>query len=158
VDSSNTPLGHWAAIADTLGGVDALYEFAPVGLCVLDTDLRYLRINRRLAEINGLPIESHLGRAIDEVLPSLAPLARDICARILATAAPVCDIEFSDETPAAPGQHRVWRDQWWPMMDRFGRVAAIAVSVEDVTAEKQIAEALRSADRVKARLSPRRVP
>ena len=35
--------------------IEDLYRNAPVGLCVLDRDLRYVRINERLAEINGHP-------------------------------------------------------------------------------------------------------
>ena len=32
-----------------------LYETAPVGLCLLDTELRVLRINAHLAAIDGIP-------------------------------------------------------------------------------------------------------
>src|SRR3954451_23589812 len=47
-----------AARAGTDGGalLEALFEGAPVGLALWDEDLRYRRVNARLAEINGLPV------------------------------------------------------------------------------------------------------
>jgi PAS domain-containing protein len=35
------------------GLLDALFRTAPIGFAFLDRDLRYVRINERLAEING---------------------------------------------------------------------------------------------------------
>ena len=45
-----------------------LYAAAPVGLCYFDTDLRFRYINEWLARINGLPVEAHVGKTIQEVL------------------------------------------------------------------------------------------
>ena len=41
--------------------IEDLYRNAPVGLCELDRALRFVRINERLAEMNGLAAEQHLG-------------------------------------------------------------------------------------------------
>ena len=51
--------------------LQSLYQEAHIGLCSLDTNLRYLQINDWLAELNGLPVEAHLGRNIREVLPEV---------------------------------------------------------------------------------------
>ena len=34
--------------------LDVIFERAPIGLALMDTDLRYVRVNQRLAEINGI--------------------------------------------------------------------------------------------------------
>ena len=57
---------------DETAELEHLYRTAPVGLCLLDKDLRYLRINERLAAINGRPISEHLGRTLREVIPDIA--------------------------------------------------------------------------------------
>ena len=49
-----------------------IYQEAPIGLCSLDTNLRYIHINDWLAALNGLSVEAHLGRTIREVLPDVA--------------------------------------------------------------------------------------
>jgi PAS domain S-box-containing protein len=55
-----------------LSQLEAIYASAPVGLCFIDSDLRYVNINERLAEINGLPAEEHVGRTVRDVTPNMA--------------------------------------------------------------------------------------
>ncbi len=46
----------------------------PVGVAILEgPEFRYFRINQVLADLNGLPVEEHLGRPLEEVLPLAAP-------------------------------------------------------------------------------------
>ena len=63
--------------------LDHLYQTAPVGLCLLDRNLRYLRINQLLAEIHGKSVAEHIGRSVQEVLPALAPTLMPMHRRIL---------------------------------------------------------------------------
>jgi PAS domain-containing protein len=39
-----------------------VYRQAPIGLCYFDLDLRYVHINERLAALNGLAVDEHLGQ------------------------------------------------------------------------------------------------
>src|SRR5690242_14618521 len=48
--------------------LDVLWD-APIGIVYLDRDLRYVRVNAALAEMNGAPAEAHLGKTVAEVLP-----------------------------------------------------------------------------------------
>jgi PAS domain-containing protein len=57
-------------LARQLSEIESIYATAPVRLCVIDLDFRYVRINERLAKINGLPVAQHLGRGIRELLPT----------------------------------------------------------------------------------------
>ncbi len=45
----------------------ALADEALAGLCLLDEELRYLYVNERLAEMNGVPAGEHVGRHVWEV-------------------------------------------------------------------------------------------
>jgi PAS domain S-box-containing protein len=49
-----------------------LYANAPIGLALVDRDHRFVRVNERLAAINGRSVADHLGRTIREVIPKLA--------------------------------------------------------------------------------------
>ena len=42
-----------------LAQLQAVYDGAPVGLAFVDRNLKYININRRLAEMHGLSIEDH---------------------------------------------------------------------------------------------------
>ena len=58
--------------------LEILYRTAPVGLCLLDTDLRFVSINERLAKINGLSVAEHIGHTLREVVPEIADTVEPI--------------------------------------------------------------------------------
>lgn len=129
--------------------IQSIYDSAHVGLCVFDRDLRFLRINRRLAELNGQPATAHLGRTVDEIVPALAPLAHQVAEQVFRTGEGVIDVEFTGTTAAQPGVQRTWVEQWLPLLDEAGQVMAVNVVVEEVTERRRAEEALREADRRK---------
>ena len=67
--------------------LSAYFSASKVGLCILDTDLRYLAINHTLAEMNGIPAEAHLGKSVREMLGDFAELMEPQLRRVLATRA-----------------------------------------------------------------------
>jgi PAS domain-containing protein len=71
--------------------LDALYRTVPVGLALLD---RELRCNETLAEINGLPAEAHLGRTLREVVPGW-PIRPSRCSEPCSTGASRCSASRS---------------------------------------------------------------
>jgi PAS domain S-box-containing protein len=77
---------------------EALFEQSPLGLAIFDRDLRYVRVNERLARMNGLPVGEHLGRTAGQALPQLA--ADEVMAvqrQVLATGEPVIDVTCDRE-------------------------------------------------------------
>jgi PAS domain S-box-containing protein len=125
-----------------LAEIEDLYHNAPVGLCVLDRSLRFLRINERLAEINGIPAADHIGKTVREVLPGLADAVEPEMRRILETGEPWLNIEIASETPAHPGLQRSWLEQWLPIKDSEGRVTGLSIVVEEITERKKAGEVL----------------
>lgn len=127
-------------------GLPPLCDRGPVGFGVLDRDGRFLRVNRRLAEINGLPPEAHLGRTIREVTPSLAEAGEALLHRVVETGEPVLGAEIQGETPACPGERRAWVEDWSPVRDAAGRVVAVNVVAREVVGERATARALRDSE------------
>lgn len=134
---------------DERAELEVLYATAPIGLCVLDRDLRWLRINGHLAEINGIPASAHLGRTAYELLPGLAPQARRIVDQVMDSGLPLHGVEVRGETPARPGHERLWIEHFNPLRNSQGEVVAVNVVCQDVTEQVQAATALREADRRK---------
>ena len=52
--------------------LESLYRYAPVGLSVVDRELRFVRVNERFAAFNGRSVEEHLGQTMEEVIPAAA--------------------------------------------------------------------------------------
>jgi PAS domain S-box-containing protein len=126
-----------------LAELETIYDSAPVGLCVLDPQLTYVRLNRRLAEINGVPVEKHIGRTPWEVVPELAGQAEALLRQVLETGQPIRNVEINGETPAQPGILRTWLEHWLPLRNKAGEVIGINVVAEEISERKRGEEALR---------------
>ncbi|MDX2170279.1 MAG: PAS domain S-box protein [Deltaproteobacteria bacterium] len=120
-------------VAQDLAELELLYATAPVGLCFLDTELRYVRINEELAQMHGRPPAAHLGLPVRAVIAELADVVEPICRRVLESGRPVLDIEVHGRTAARPDAERDWLASYHPVHDRVGRVIGVSVLVQDVT-------------------------
>ena len=131
-----------AANREHLREIEAIYKTAPVGMAFFDRDLRYRRINTRLAEINGKPVEDHLGRTIHEVVPALAPNLESLLQNVIDTGTAAHDLEIRGYTEAQPDVERVWLASYAPHHDGEGNVIGLNAVVRDITQRKRIEEAL----------------
>jgi len=120
-----------------LAEIETIYQSAPIGLNVLDTDLRFVRINQRLADINGRSVEAHLGRTVREIVPDLADVAEQLLRPILETGEPLLNVEITGETPAQPGVQRTWLEHFLPLKSG-DRVIGINTVCEEITERKRL--------------------
>lgn len=123
--------------------LDAIFESAPIGLAFVDRDLRFRRINSRLAEMNGLSAQEHIGRRPDELLlgvPGL-DLILERWTRVIGTGEPWLNVELRGETPAQPGVLRSWSENFFPVRVGNGIVGLGAV-IEETTARDRARDAL----------------
>ncbi len=126
--------------------IEQLYREAPVGLCLLDKDLRFIRINQRLAEINGIPAAEHIGKTVRELLPELTDAIEHPMRRTLETGEPQFNIEIISSTPAHPGIKRSFLEQWLPVIDGRGSVTGLNIVVEEITERKRMEQMLRESE------------
>ena len=122
--------------------LETLYRTAPVGLCLVDRDLRYVRINERLAAINGKPPGEHIGRTIREIIPEVASQIEPVYQRVFESGEPILDVETSGTLPAEPEVERCWRSSYYPMKSPDGTVERVSTVVEDITAPRRAKQLL----------------
>ena len=67
------------------------YRSSPNGLCLLDHDLRFVRLNKRLAEINGKSVKTHIGQKIKEIIPEMASDLEGICRKVIKNGKPLLE-------------------------------------------------------------------
>ncbi|WP_316519878.1 SpoIIE family protein phosphatase [Kitasatospora brasiliensis] len=114
--------------------LDGFFTQSPVGMAVFDTELRFVRLNEALAQLNGLGLEEPLGRRIPEVLPGInGPESEEMVRRVLATGVPVVDDLAHGRTPANPHHDRAWSASYFRLKDRGGRVLGVCATVIDIT-------------------------
>jgi len=126
--------------------LDTLLDRAPVGFAYFDRELRYLRINERLAEINGLSAAEHLGRTVEEVVPTMAAEIREVAERMAASGQPVLDQEFTGEMASAPGVMRHWNVNWFPVHSERREITGFGAVVEEITGRKNAEKALHDSE------------
>lgn len=121
-----------------LAEIEAIYDAAPVGLGVVDRDLRFVHVNHWLARMNGLAAEAHIGKKVDEVVPALAAQVTPMLRRVLETGEPIWDVEVPED-PSAPLLLRRYRQvRYHPLrLEPGGSVMGVNVTVEDITETKR---------------------
>ncbi len=128
-----------------LAQLQAIYDGAPVGLNFLDRNLRYVSINRHLAEMNGIPVADHLGRSVKELFPQWFSSYEPYLRRALQGEA-ISGVEVSRPS-CKPGQPDVTNMvSYQPAWDEAGEVVGVSVAVMDITDRKQAQEALRESE------------
>lgn len=88
---------------------------AKVGLGINDSQMRFLKINQALAEINGYPMEKHLGKTMEELIPDLAPQLTPLLQQVQQSGQPIQNLEISGIVPSQPGEIRHWLVSYFPL-------------------------------------------
>ncbi|MEW2418474.1 SpoIIE family protein phosphatase [Streptomyces sp. NPDC046866] len=128
-----------------------LVSQAPIGIALLDTDLRYMLINPALERINGIPAVDHIGKHPRDILTFLdLDTIESAMRHVLLTGTPVIDQYTVGRTPADPDHDHAWSVSYFRVEGSSGRVIGVANSVVDVSERHQ---ATTEADRARRRLS-----
>ena len=120
--------------------VARLYATAPIGLGFLDKELRFVRVNERLAQIDGLAAEAHIGRLLSDVVPEAAASLEGIYHEVIATGVPLVEHELRAATPALAGVPHDWQVSGYPLKGPDGTPLSLTFSVSDITERKRLNE------------------
>lgn len=136
----NFPFADPEALTEPEKLLAAYFSSTTVGLCIVDSNLRYLAVNDTLAKINGRPAAEHLGKTVREMLGDFADRVEPGYQRVLSEREPA-HLEFSDTPPAGqePGH---WVVHYLPIQNKTGAVTRIAAVVVEITTQRKLEESL----------------
>lgn len=123
--------------ARALDTLNSLVASAPVGIALLDDEMRFRHVNATLARFNAQPAEVHLGRTLKEIVPDVAPQVEQVFRQVLDTSTAVLDHIVETHVPGRSEERRVSREGWFPIAGRNGRAAGVGVIVQDITDERR---------------------
>lgn len=123
--------------------LNAFFSNAPVGLAIIDRDMRFQRLNGPFSKLNGLNpngnTELYLHDANSDVARGLEPLIR----RVATSGDAVLNHEVKGHSPATPGMSAWWLKSFFPIVEENGAVTQIGVVVQDITALKRAENTVR---------------
>jgi len=67
---------------------DSFMDYAPMPIAILDSGLRFVKVNRAMAEAHRTSASAHLGKTVSEVLPNLSRRIQQVLLSVLATGEP----------------------------------------------------------------------
>lgn len=118
--------------------LETSYRSAPVALCLVDRELRYVIVNDKFASIVEHPAKDIIGRRVD-AFPPLAAAAEDFARAFAGGAAVGRDIRLSETGQAL----RVSAE---PVRDADGTVSGLSVALIDISEHSRVASALHRAE------------
>ncbi|WP_436774571.1 SpoIIE family protein phosphatase [Yinghuangia sp. YIM S09857] len=114
--------------------VDHLLGRAPLGMALMDTDLRCVWLNDALERGGGIPRAKRLGRKLADILPDLpAATIEANMRRVLATGESLIDVEYRGRTAADPEHEHAYSTSFFRVDDPNGEPLGICYAVVDVT-------------------------
>ena len=125
-----------------LAEIEQLYHVSPQAMALLKPDATYLRINRQMAEIDGVEVDDHIGKRIQDVLPDLVDQTTRAFETVLETGKAVTGFRLEGTTLAHPNDRRLFMTDWYPVHTE-GELVAIGVNVRDVTEQTEMQAELR---------------
>ncbi|AFY58076.1 PAS domain S-box [Rivularia sp. PCC 7116] len=113
--------------------LENLYVTSPVGLSLHDQDLRYLRVNKTLADINGISISEHIGKTVAEISSDLAQAIEPSLKNVSETGRAICDVEITGKTIQKPDIERCWTASYYPvkLLDGTRGVGTVITEITD---------------------------
>jgi len=136
--------------ARTMAELDAVLTSAPVGFAFHDRDLRYVRVNDRLAAAIGRPPSEIIGRRPSDVLPGMGADIEEGLSRALATDQPVLDLELAGPGPQRGEAAREWLATMFPVRTKEWDLVGVGSVLVDMSAYKGLERQFLQAQRMDA--------
>ncbi|MFF9815684.1 SpoIIE family protein phosphatase [Streptomyces sp. NPDC014006] len=156
-EESRGPSRWLALLSEVTGGpgwdmsrtvLEQMVKGSPIGIAIVDTDLRFVWSNEALARYGGAPAEQRLGLRLADVQPGLDTAAiEEQMRRVLATGEPVTGYEHVGRVRAAPLRETAHMMSFTRLEDEHGRPMGVYYTVVDISERRRAQQRLALLDR-----------
>jgi PAS domain S-box-containing protein len=126
--------------------LNAFFSSAPVGMNILDNQLRFVQINEQLADIHEIPQIDHIGKTLYEILPQIAPMVAPLYEQVMLTGQPILNLEMSGLLTKQPGTVRHFLASYFPIPGEDDRSSSVGTVLMEISDRKHAEQKLRLAN------------
>jgi signal transduction histidine kinase len=131
--------------------LDAIFYNLPVGVAILEgPDLKYAKINKVLSDLNGLSIEAHIGKKLEEVLSYAHEMNIPQIRTVLVSGEPIIHRELTVTLPHLSSRPVYLIDWHLPILGKEGQPEAITSVVLDITELTEARSQLQQSQKMEA--------
>ncbi|MFF4259850.1 SpoIIE family protein phosphatase [Streptomyces sp. NPDC001663] len=135
------------------GVLERMLFKSPVGIAILDTDLRYVWSNTALSRFGGGPPQDRLGKRLADVQPGLdAEKYEERMRQVLSSGRPVIAYETMGRVRSAPHRETAYSMSFTRLEDDEGHPVGVFYTVEDITERHRARQRLALLDQAGQRI------
>jgi diguanylate cyclase (GGDEF)-like protein/PAS domain S-box-containing protein len=132
-----------------LASLESTFHSAPIGLCTVDLNFRYISVNERFARMYDKSPAHFIGRTVSEAMPE--PAAQIIAHYKIALETQQIvereiQVQRSGPHPDDPPRQLTYLRTAQPVRDPAGTIVGISVALLDVTSRREAENALRDSE------------
>jgi PAS domain S-box-containing protein len=117
----------------------AFAHTSAIGFAILDRELRYQAINSRLAKINGMAAEAHLGRRVGEIFGESSESVAEASYRQVFNQGPCSHFELGNVVLRGRAESLYCGvNTTFPIKNRAGEIEQMGILVVDVTEQRKL--------------------
>jgi len=123
--------------------LDAFFSNAPVGLAIIDKNLRFQRINSPFSRLNGLSLEENRGLNVRDVTSEIRVQLESMIQRVVDTGVPILNREIRGHALPNSNTASWWLKSFFPISQEDGSVTQIGAIAQDITQLKKAENTVR---------------
>ncbi len=138
-----------ARLQQSYSELQAIYDGGAVAAALIDPKtFRYLRANRKLADLLNQPVHQVVGSSVFDLAQDVAGLRGQLAQ--VAAGASLLGVNVEGELASAPGEHRYFQSNYVPVRNPSGEITGIAAASIEVTQQKKSEAALLQSEKLAA--------
>lgn len=127
-------------LQDSLTQLEATYATAPVGLFLLDRQLRFIAVNRHQALLDERTVEEHLGKSFREVIGEDAKQLEPQLRQVIKLGKAIDKIEFNSQNHDDPQNIRTFLASLHPLISQRGDIMGVSAAMHEISDRKRAEE------------------
>ena len=117
--------------------LSGFFTSAPVGMGIVDHQLRYIQVNQVLADMNYRSVDEHLGKTLQEVVPEVSSMAEGSYRQVLKTGKILFNQEISSATRDKSAGIKTWLTSFFPIFNVDNVPYCVGFVVIEITDRKK---------------------